>query len=1640
MGLHPLKTTERIRHAYRRYLQTFFRLKDPELKEQFRALLQEGPRLSKGPLLEATPPFQTGPTLNELIQTGMLHLDLAKLGDFPAERPLYLHQEQAITQVIREQRNIVVATGTGSGKTECFLFPILDALLRERDAGTLGPGVRALLLYPMNALANDQLKRLRKFLAPFPEITFGRYVGETKERAQEAEEHFRNNYPDEPRLENELLSRERMREAPPHILLTNYAMLEYLLLRPKDCAFFDGEHSGHWRFLVLDEAHIYNGAMGIEMAMLLRRLKERVVRSEPDRLRCIATSATLGGGREDSVQVTRFATQLFGEQFEWDEHDVAHQDVISAERVPQTALGATWGKPHLKLYSMLAEMLRRAKARGETVDLKLLASIAETEGVPHGVVKQTQEFALEDASLAIQRFLYRLLKGDEHLRGLRTTLQDEPKTLGQSLATVFAPEEVGTQESAKQALIDLVDLAVQAKAEQDDQPLLPARYHLFVKALEGAFVSLYPEKQLFLEHKEQFEVNGKAVPVFELAACRRCGQSYLTGYLKLEGGIDKLCQSAALSKKEYNKFFLLSDQVSRGMLPDEDEEVASGEEVSSPRDKQEWFELCARCGSIWPRGSFNRRCTCEVTANSRWALLRVPMKEGRVNVCPACGNHSPGIVQRLLTGKDATASVLGSALYQQIPPTPPRASSDTTPGESDPWVISPPISAPSHDHESYSQGRKLLIFSDSRQDAAFFTSYFERTYNDILHRRLIVQIIQAHPEIKEGQWQVQDLIKPLMRRAEQLGLFTSEQSPQEREGALWTWLMRELMALDRRNSLEGLGLLGFRLIKPEDWSPPSPLLQPPWSLSKAEVWTLYQVLLDSFRRQGALTFPEQVNPEDRSFAPRNRQYFIRGDSAAYAVYSWAAPRKGTSNRRLDFLLKLQQRLGSGVGQALQAQCREVLGRHGIWKSVAESRCWDNYLRNVRHREAGIVHQLSHRIWALLSEESPWYRCDTCGMLWPYNLRGVCPTYRCLGTLHPCRPAEAFKDNHYRQLYLETKPIPMRIEEHTAQLKGEEAAEIQEKFVKGKVNVLSCSTTFELGVDVGELEAVFLRNVPPHPANYIQRAGRAGRRTGSTAFVLTFAQRRSHDLGYYQHPEEMVSGLIRPPYFELLNDKIIRRHLHAVALAEFWKAHQELFGQVQDFFIGDKESPAGPVQLREWLDDHPPSLRASLEQVIPNGFHDQLGIPNWNWVDRLFSEDRQEPGILRQAALEVQEELDTLEQAKQDAYEKGKPVDYLQRSINTIRRRNLLNFLAARNVLPRYGFPVDVVELEIHHHSDAAQKLELQRDLRIALSEYAPGSEVVAAKRLWKGYGLKRVGNLEWPKYHYAICKYCGRYQRIQAEADKIALNSCQTCHALLEPIRTFIIPRFGFVTSSQSPGKPGERRPAKTYTSHIYFAEYGQANGSDVGTTGKLELGDGQYRFDWRYARQGKLAVINSGKSGRGFRVCHSCGFAEVVDFSRKKTERKKEHQTPWGLPCKDTLYHYHLGHEFLTDVFDLRIQGTDQRDQAFWLSLLYALLEGASQVLNVTRDDLDGCLYPYTGGKPPALVLFDNVPGGAGHVKRIGPHLQEVLIAAQNKVKHCDCGLETSCNGCLRNYYNQFYHGQLKRGLALDFLERLGI
>jgi len=1191
---------------------------------------------------------------------------------------------------------------------------------------------------------------------------------------------------------------------------------------------------------------------------------------------------------------------------------------------------------------------------------------------------------------------------------------------------------------ATDTIISLVRLAVRARPESDALSLLPARYHIFARALEGAFLCLnqsHPahadegHPRLFLNrHEECPHCHARAL---ELATCPRCGTAYLVGREVSErtanGERRRVLRHPTATTEDLTKglsYFVLTAQLQQ---PDEDEAIVSGEEVDGlDTERLEPFTICLGCGAIEGAG-----CTCRSTTPPI-VLQRVLSDQDPLRRCVACGARSPnGVVYRFLTGQDAPVSVLGTSLYQLLPPTDDETA--VLPGE----------------------GRKLLVFADSRQAAAFFAPYLERTYQQILRRRVILKALagdEADHNARAGHLRLQDLTGRVLAVAEHAGLFRADQSYDERTTLVNQWLMQEFIALDSRIGLEGLGLLHFRLVPPQNWAPPQALLESPWNFTREEVSALFVAMLTTLRQQGVVTFPPNVDPRDAAFEPRNVELFVRDYAdATQHVLGWLPKRGG--NRRVDYLVRvLRRRRPEMAPREAEQTAQEVV--KGLWTYFTNQQSpWRGHLAPEQRARQGVVYRLDHRFWewAPVAETgTPVYRCNRCFNVTYTNLEGVCPTYGCDGDLERVDGAAgAWVSNHYRHLYQTLAPIQLSAEEHTAQWMPKVASEIQSRFIDGRINVLSCSTTFELGVDVGSLQAVLMRNVPPTTANYVQRAGRAGRRTDSAALVLTYAQRRSHDLTHFKEPERMVSGHVRPPVVVVRNEKIVRRHVHSVLLAAFFRwarARREREFRTVGTFFAPEDALSGPHLLEEYLREPLEPLQEALRRIVPPELHHELGLDDWGWLPQLTNGEG--TGILDLAVREVTGDLDLYAQLEREAASarRYKQADHFHRVAQTVRNRDLLGFLGSRNVLPKYGFPTDVVPLRTNHIPlREADEVDLQRDLRVAISEYAPGSEIVAAKRIWVGGGLYILSGRDWQTWYYAVCPNCGRFHRSLKPLDP----HCQVCNANLfgwpRHYGQYVRPEFGFVAGRDT-RDTGERPPHRLYASRVAFSNY-----ADEGQEGPNEpqfisaLSGPTVQVMTRYSRFGKLALVNPGMDNNGFTICTSCGWAEPVTptATGRRTRRKAQHDNPrTGQPCKGRTENWHLGHEFITDVLELRFTGAlpPANEYAVWLSTLYAILEGTSETLSIPRDDLDGTLYRYSTDYPPALVLYDNVPGGAGHVRRLseGKVLPVILRAAWDRVARCECGEETSCYECLRNFYNQFYHDQLKRGLARDFLSRV--
>ncbi|KAF0842581.1 DEAD/DEAH box helicase [Nocardia caishijiensis] len=1537
--LDPLAASADIEAGYKRYLKTLLAPRDPALASAFDQAVDETSLLTKGPMLELTPPYAPGASLRSLISEGVLHPGFTEFGTtVDLDRPLYLHQETAVRKVV-SGRNLVVSTGTGSGKTESFLLPILNSLIAEKSAGTLGPGVRALLLYPMNALANDQLERLRELLAATPEITFGRYTGETKRRRADAEDGYHAMFPAAERLPNELLSREEMWASPPHILLTNYAMLEYLLLRPRDLELFDGKHRDTWRFIALDEAHVYDGAQGSEVALLLRRLRDRVAGARS--LQCIATSASLSGTTPEAqgVEATAFAQKLFDVPFEFVADDPSRQDLVTATRTPSRP-PATWTIEDDKLLTLAAP----------DTDLTWIGTKSPSGDIADALHSERRIADLKSYAAAgpqsVRELAAKLWPGDDH-----------------------APRKL-------EALVTLG-----SKVTDDTRnPVLSARYHLFVRATEGAYVSYDDNGPTVLLGRHEVDPNtGRAV--FEFGTCQRCGAVHLAGQRELVDGREYFRPA----KGERKVSWLVVTDSDIGDLIDEDDETL--DEQQSSATSTGLGTLCTGCGA---RGGCSPKCP-----GGRVLRVREHRAAARVmSKCTECGARSRQVIRRLRTDTNAAPAVITTALYQHLP-----AAADGT-------------------ADFVGGGRKLLMFSDSRQAAAFAAPYLEQTYGRMLERRYLAEAL-GQPKNAGEPLSPEDLAADAKAIAVHAQHFGERATRATTMRAVNPWVMAELMAMDQRQSLEGLGLMAVSLFRSRDT--PIPKGFRILGLSDDEVWALLNELVKTIRLQGAMSLLPEVDITLPIFEPRASRIRIRSRDSdrGRRIISWLpGGRPGTANNRILLLRKVLAELGR------PEPAEKVLD--ACWNFLLQNK----YFLEESDRVAGVLYQLDQeQLRIRRGGDCEWFQCGACRRITVHNVRGLCPQGNCDGRLVPHRIPDRDVDiNHYRTAYRSLAMVPLSSREHTAQWEATAAADIQRRFISGEVNVLSCSTTFELGVDVGDLQSVMLRNMPPKTANYVQRAGRAGRRAASAALVVTYAKRSSHDLAKFQKPESMIAGKMRIPWIPIDNDRIGRRHAHSIALAAYFRDCYDKEGRewvtAGDFFTPEKdETESAAARVRYFLTPVPGAVRSSLRAALPPYVQREIGVETDAWVELLCAQ-------LADAENDIRTDIATFEELIQQAIDAKNLAlgSRLQKTLHTVRSRQLLGYLANKNVLPKYGFPVDTVELRTTHcEGTVGAKLELARDLGQAIYDYAPGNQVVAGGKLWTSRGLHKLPKRELETLQYRVCKECNHFESGHVLDP---FSTCPNCGAEFDAAKTCVLPEFGFV-ADRKPEDVKAEAPQRAWSGASFVETVGEGSEPEAWPS----------KDDMRvWARSGtraKLAVIGEG-AGNGFRLCAWCGWAEPIRFGRAPSTTHERPAT--GSPCGGPLDQVNLAHRYETDVAEFTFADfhyTESEDK--WLSVLYALLEGASEALEISRDDIDGTLS-WSADHRRSIVLFDTVPAGAGASKQIAAELDRVLRVAARRVASCDCGVETSCYGCLRSYRNARFHDQLTRAGALEVFQQLGL
>jgi len=1552
MAFSPLKASRAITAQYRRYLSTVFQIRNPEYRDQFTQQLEQMRMLSSGPFLDVHDNFATGASTRQLVEEGVLPRSFLRLG-FMHDRPLYMHQEQAVRRVLAG-RNLVVSTGTGSGKTESFLIPILASLAQECEQGRLSRGVRALLVYPMNALANDQVERLRALLQDYPEITFGCYTGQTQPDYERALHEYRKLNRGAVPARNELISRDEMKQNPPHLLITNYAMLEYLMVRPGDSVFFERDE---WKFVVLDEAHTYRGSTGIEVAMLLRRLQASL---RGKALQYILTSATLGAEDENDA-VAAFASDLCCSPF-------TAEDVIRGQRTPVPPAEDPLDVPA----SQYAQLNRQLE-----------------QGADEAALGERLQRMYPQWRLRPDAPLFDMVHRDRRYWQLRNALA-KPRSI---------EELMGETGMTGEEIADFVSVA--ACCEADGVRLFDARYHMFLRATESVFLTIGDAPRLFLNRQRSI-LGDDGLPrmVFEACTCSACHALYLMGKLD-----DRRCLTQHSEDKARDVYYLGSAEI--GQNEDSD--------MDDPDMAEAACMICAVCGHV-RRTAVRGDSPCQHGACYEVPATNIRAREGvrsvrRCVACEAVNNY--GVLRTFFTGQEAVTSVIATSLFNELPSARIETRVQTVTDDFGFGFGG----AGEETTQEVRQAKQFLCFSDSRQASAYFASYMDTTYRKLLYKRLMNEAMQlatpgmaltSYVELLQDQFLRYDILQDSHLRAEKES---------------WKAIMAEAADQSGGASLYSMGLFALGVTQEE--LPANPAL----NLSREDVTTLINVLLQSLLQDGALALPVVMTEEDRSFFSYSTvpcTYQLAGSVKQQNLRGFVPTKAHMSNKRLDYLERV---LALAKPDFDPQRLRPLL--ETLWGMIS--------MRLKLLTAVGDGYQLDGARLKVL-RPSRWYCCSKCRHLTPFSIRQVCPTYGCEGVLRPINPEVTLRDNHYWNLYHNMDLRPLRIREHTAQLDRNTAYQYQQDFKEKRLDVLSCSTTFEMGVDVGSLETVFMRNMPPLPSNYAQRAGRAGRSRHSAAFALTFCNRSNHDFACFADPVAMITGEVHALRFSVLNEKIAIRHLYASALACFWHAHPEYFKTVKRMAEPGEEGGAdGVTLLADYLRGKPQEVREYLRAFLPPELYQRFGCDDFAWVESLLGPD---DGKLTMAVEEYRYEVKTLRDAIQEAFEHERSTGYLLQRVRNYEREDILSFMSRRNIMPQYGFPVDTVPLMVANHADEAGfGVELQRDLSMAIAEYAPGSEIVANGRLFTGRYIRKVPRIGWKMYDYVTCEGCGTLN-IELHVNQSAQPQLESCHVCGMPLdtdalRTFLVPSFGFSADPNNVRKPGLIRPQRSFRGDAAYVGYrAQASLQRIRIGGRLA--------SIQYAEKDEMAVLNRSN----FYVCESCGYAEKnAGFTRTIEQR---HLMPSGRPCGQTrLYRYSLGYRFETDVFQLRFLDDPLTvpHEAEAQSVLYGIMRGVTAVLGLEEQDVQGCLqcylHPLTGEYCYGLVYYDATPGGAGHVKRMmDPDvLEKVLHSALQILRQCTCGGaegDASCYTCLRMYRNQKYHDMLKRRSAIDFIQRM--
>lgn len=1744
------ETISEIRRALREYIEATYHIGHPSLIRQRQVLLDEPGNTYQEPFLESTPRYTPGKRFADLDLDPAAHDLFAVLTSNRDGRkrlvfdPPYTHQATALEATGRDGQSLVVMTGTGSGKTESFLLPMLSKLAAEaanRPDSFATPAVRALVLYPMNALVNDQLGRLRLLLGD-DRVTslftawagrparFARYTSRTlypgvrtamkdglrlksikkyyielldeaakdgsprQERAKRLIKELkeRGKWPAKPDLgawygsgewfdrktkkprravmrpeDAELLTRDEVLNWPPDVLITNYSMLEYMLMRPLERPIFDAtrqwlqDNPDEKFLLIIDEAHLYRGAAGAEVALLLRRLRARLG-IPAERVQVIATSASFSSkdyAREFAAaltgkQVSDFADAVTGNL------DLRSRDAPGSQADAQALAGiamedyyaAESDEARLTAVESLLSYRGVTADQGETSSAVLHAALHEFPPLAR-LVNETMKKALPISELG---------------------------------ALVFPEVE---QTIADQAVSTLISLGSAARRTEEEAGLLPCRVHAFFRGLPGLWACLdpdcdvdrggIPKGPIGAMYGQPQQTCACGARVFELYTCRQCGTAYARAYT------DDLENPTYLWQEPGRAFNAASGPVAELQAidllleePPDEIDHAQLQELDLVTGRLNPQDLGERWRKVWlryPRHGEQPTGDDDDSTKSKITGEFIP--------CGVCGdqaNFGRTSVQDHQTKGDQPFQALVSRQLEVQPPGPQPA-----------------------DDFAPLRGRKVLAFSDSRQVAARLApNVQDYSLRDAVRPIVLKGWDELAKQVVGPALSLENIYLAAMVGAKLLGVRLRPELTGSEDFTAFTQVSKSIDRGALQDPVEFIQLYSIQ----DD--PPQSLLRNLVPTLTSRYYNFAALGLASLRERGNLrdeVLGELIDIPGVAVTPEEKLALVR-----MWLSLWTRPGIWFSAMSADWK-------GTKV-QAVSGKFSKLMS----WLPSKESRKifekeWLPVLQGKFCKKVGDRYQLQARNVAL--EIDPvWGYCDKCRFTQrPFPGRRTCISCGAdrVRQLNPDED-EVFsaRKGYYRASSKRAMANPpgevMSIvaAEHTAQLNSSQTEDIFSKAemyellfqdvniavpAPGEqpevaIDLLSCTTTMEVGIDIGSLSGVALRNMPPSRANYQQRAGRAGRRGNAVATVIAFGSADTHDDHYFREPKDMISGEVTDPILTMSNIEIAKRHVTAFLLQRY---HQdrvttfdpesmpanlfEVLGSVTDFL--SDTATLNRSDFERWLVANDSKLRQEVDGWLPDeiadgardevldgliettlgGIDEALDIAANDGTTRADSDD-EEAGPTADAD-HTAEEVGTDGDGEGDGDSDIPSEDGGEDLSSQRARTKLLDRLLYKGILPRYAFPTDVVSFHIFDEGRSSAfrpvfQYAPSQGLSVALSQYAPGKIVWVDKREWTSSALyspmRRELTDAWrDRLMYFECQDCHYATHIPWEqADRGRTDFCPACKGeRFGPGMNWLRPPGFAHPISEPPGTSPDDAPAISYATRAKLI----ASGPGDESLWEKVTGSVHQNFD----RQ-TLLVSNTGPRNEGYTYCTWCGLIEPTAMptpllagthAKPFPADPKDAMCPGGRASRGLV----LGTDFISDVLLIRLAVSDPvtlrpsylSSQVALRTVAEALTIAATKALEIEASELQAefrpALTPLGGhGREAEIYLYDTLAGGAGFTEQASKLGIKLFKLALKRLEECPADCEESCYRCLRSFRNRFEHTQLDRHVGASLLRYL--